>query len=127
MILETTMSESQTNVTRLFNIKDELVRLTAATPKSMPTRMLKLTNETGELAGAVDIAEGNAGTKYRQVTDPIADVLEEAIDVSLVVSSMIVQLMVDHNIPITHVMSVIEQKMAKWSKVLELDNDPTNN
>ena len=78
---EQQVSNDAVSVTRLFNIYEELGRLTAATPKALPTRMLKLTNEVGELAQAVDIAEGNAGTKYRDVVDPVADVLEEAIDV----------------------------------------------
>ncbi|MNE25711.1 hypothetical protein D3C80_1190470 [compost metagenome] len=115
------MSNEAVPVKRLFNIFEELGRLTAATPKGLPTRMLKLTNEVGELAQAVDIAEGNAGTKYRDVEDPIADVLEEAIDVLLVDGSLIIQLMRDHNINPDRVLEVIEQKMAKWQKVLELD------
>jgi len=118
---------SNSQVTRLFNINEVSLRLTEATPKGLPSRMLKLTNEVGELAGAVDIAEGNAGTKYRGVKDPIADVLEEAIDVGLVIHSLIAQLMRDHNITLLQVMEVIERKQAKWAKVLELDNEPTDN
>lgn len=115
------MSNDAVSVTRLFNIYEELGRLTAATPKALPTRMLKLTNEVGELAQAVDIAEGNAGTKYRDVVDPVADVLEEAIDVLLVDGSLIIQLMRDHNIKPAQVLEVIEKKMTKWEQVLQLD------
>lgn len=109
------------NVTRLFNIHDEIVRLTAATPKTLPTRMVKLTSEVGELAGAIDIAEGNAGTKYRNVDEPILDVLEEAIDVDLVGKSLIIQLMQDHGITVEQVLEMYERKLAKWNQVLELD------
>lgn len=109
------------NVTRLFNIHDEIVRLTAATPKTLPTRMVKLTSEVGELAGAIDIAEGNAGTKYRNAEEPILDVLEEAIDVDLVGKSLIIQLMQDHGITVEQVLDMYERKLAKWNQVLELD------
>lgn len=109
------------NVTRLFNIHDEIVRLTAATPKTLPTRMVKLTGEVGELAGAIDIAEGNAGTKYRNAEEPILDVLEEAIDVDLVGKSLIIQLMQDHGITVEQVLDMYERKLAKWNQVLELD------
>jgi len=120
---EQQVSNDAVSVTRLFNIYEELGRLTAATPKALPTRMLKLTNEVGELAQAVDIAEGNAGTKYRDVVDPVADVLEEAIDVLLVDGSLIIQLMRDHNIKPAQVLEVIEKKMAKWEQVLQLDEE----
>lgn len=109
------------NVTRLFNIHDEIVRLTAATPKTLPTRMVKLTSEVGELAGAIDIAEGNAGTKYRNADNPILDVLEEAIDVDLVGKSLIIQLMQDRGITVEQVLEMYERKLAKWNQVLELD------
>lgn len=115
------MSNDTVSVTRLFNIYEELGRLTAASPKALPTRMLKLTNEVGELAQAVDIAEGNAGTKYRDVKNPFADVLEEAVDVMLVNASLIIQLMRTHNFTPAQVLEVIEMKMAKWQRVLELD------
>lgn len=113
------------NVTRIFNIYEEIGRLTALTPKALPSRMLKLTNEVGELAQAVDIADGGAGTKYRNVQDPFADVLEEAIDVLLVDSSLIIQLMRDHGFTANQVLSKIERKMEKWQLVLDLDGEPT--
>lgn len=118
-----TFEEQQVSnkVTRVFNIFNEMKRLTDATPKDMPTRMLKMTNEVGELAQAVDIASGNAGTKYRDVEDPIADVLEEAVDVLLVNGSMIIQLMRTHGFTAEQVFDVIEKKMAKWEHVLKLD------
>ena len=118
---EQPVSNEKPSVTRLFNIFEELGRLTASTPKELPTRMLKMTNEVGELAQAVDVLEGNAGTKYRGVVNPVAGVLEEAVDVLLVNGSLIVQLMQKYNIPADRVFDVLEQKMAKWQKVLDLD------
>ena len=118
---EQPVSNDTVSVTRLFNIYEELGRLTAATPKALPTRMLKLTNEVGELAQAVDIAEGNAGTKYRNVGNPFADVLEEAVDVLLVNGSLIIQLMRDRGFEPAQVLEMIEKKMAKWEQVLQLD------
>lgn len=114
-------------VTRLYNIKDTLVQLTALTPKDLPTRMLKMTNETGELAGAIDVLLGNAGTKYRNEKDPVNHVLEEIVDVQLVISSLLIQFIRDHNIPVSAVMDMAEKKMAKWAAVLELDHAPTDN
>lgn len=118
------MSNSQ--VTRLFNIKDTLVQLTALTPKDLPTRMLKLTNETGELAGAIDILLGNAGTMYRNQKQPVDHVLEEIVDVQLVIASLLVQFMQDNNIDISAVMDMFEKKMAKWAAVLDLDHAPSD-
>lgn len=114
-------------VTRLFNIYDEIARLTAATPKTLGSRMVKLTSEVGELAGAIDIAEGGAGTKYRKVTDPISHVLEEAIDVDLVNRSLIIQLMQDHGITMEQVMDMYDAKLTKWNNVLVADNEATDN
>lgn len=123
-------------VTRQYNIFDlgrrltidnEIDRLTEATPKTLGSRMVKLCSEVGELAGAIDIAEGGAGTKYRKVADPIKNVLEEAIDVDLVNRSLILQLMQDHNITEDEVLDMYEAKLAKWAKVLELDDEPADN
>ncbi|MNL49741.1 hypothetical protein D3C87_1726990 [compost metagenome] len=88
--------------------------------------MVKLCSEVGELAGAIDIAESGAGTKYRKIADPIKHVLEEAIDVDLVNRSLIIQLMQDHNITEDEVFDMYEAKLAKWAKVLELDNEPAD-
>ena len=112
---------------RRLTIDNEIERLTAATPKTLGSRIVKLCSEVGELAGAVDIAEEGAGTKYRNVADPIKHVLEEAIDVDLVNRSLIVQLMQDHNISEDQVLDMYEAKLAKWAKVLELDNEPSDN
>lgn len=123
-------------VTRLYNVHDiarlnhidvEIVRLTAATPKTLGSRMVKLCSEVGELAGAIDIAESGAGTKYRKVADPILHVLEEAIDVDLVNRSLIIQLMQDHNISEEQVLDMYDAKLKKWNNVLELDNETTDN
>lgn len=128
------MSNSQ--VTRLYNVFDiqrvknidnEIVRLTAATPKTLSSRIVKLTSEVGELAGAVDIAEEGAGTKYRKIADPIKNVLEEAIDVDLVNRSLIIQLMQDHNISEKEVLDMYDAKLTKWNNVLALDNETTDN
>ncbi|MNN09772.1 hypothetical protein D3C81_1226700 [compost metagenome] len=122
-------------VTRQYNIFDlgrrmtidnEIERLTEATPKTLGSRMVKLCSEVGELAGAIDIAESGAGTKYRKIADPIKHVLEEAIDVDLVNRSLIIQLMQDHNITEDEVFDMYEAKLAKWAKVLELDNEPAD-
>lgn len=113
----------KSDVTRLFNIKDVMLRLTALTPKSLPARMLKLTNELGELAGAVDILEENAGTKYRNAKDPVGDVLEEALDVLIVDLSLIIQFAQDRGFTIHQVLDVAERKLAKWEHVLELDDE----
>lgn len=123
-------------VTRLYNIYDiervdkisqEIVRLTTATPKTLGSRMVKLCSEVGELAGAIDIAEQGAGTKYRNAANPIMDVLEEAIDVDIVNRSLVLQLVQDHNISIDTVMDMYEAKLAKWNNVLALDNETTDN
>lgn len=111
------------DVVHLFKINDEIVRLTTATPKTLGSRMVKLTSEVGELAGAIDIAEGGAGTKYRKIADPIMHVLEEAIDVDLVNRSLIIQLMQDHNITMDEVLEMYTAKLTKWNNVLALDNE----
>lgn len=115
------------DVVQLFKINDEIVRLTAATPKTLGSRMVKLTSEVGELAGAIDIAEGGAGTKYRKIADPIMHVLEEAIDVDLVNRSLIIQLMQDHNITMDEVLEMYTAKLTKWNNVLALDNETADN
>lgn len=119
-------------VTRLYNVYgitvpeqmgQEIARLTAATPKTLGSRMVKLCSEVGELAGAIDIAESGAGTKYRKVANPIMHVLEEAIDVDLVNRSLIIQLMQDHNITEDQVLEMYTAKLTKWNNVLALDNE----
>lgn len=108
-------------VRRLFNIFDQLKTLTAATPKTLEGRMLKMTNEMGELAQAVDIHIGNPGTKYREATDTVNDMLEEAVDVSLVVQSFILQLQSTYGLTDDQILAMYELKQQKWQRVLELD------
>lgn len=107
-------------VKRLFNIFDELKILTAATPKTLEGRMLKMTNELGELAQAVDIHLGNPGTQYRQVDNTVEDMLEEAVDTSLVLQSFILQLQSEYGLTDEQVMAMYEKKQAKWRRVCEI-------
>ena len=88
----------------------EIRRLTAADPKSLEQRLLKATEELGELAQAVLAKSGASGCAYKAST--AADVQEETADLLLVVLSLVVQVGEDE------VFAKMATKAQKWEEKL---------
>lgn len=100
------------------DIHNKIRRLTAKDKKSLYQRVIKLSEECGELSEAFLGMEKCHGTKYKPEKGKY-DVAEEAIDVVIVAMSIIEDLKIDAN----WIGNKFDQKLNKWKEVLELENE----
>ncbi|MBI2809627.1 MAG: hypothetical protein HYX67_02185 [Candidatus Melainabacteria bacterium] len=91
-----------------MNIK-EIQKLSLAEKKTLLERMVKLQEETGELAEQVLIAAKASGTQDKKK----ADIKHESVDVALVALSIF---FLDGGTP-DELKKVLKTKMAKWKRL----------
>jgi NTP pyrophosphatase (non-canonical NTP hydrolase) len=86
----------------------EIERLTELDTKSLMERLGKLTEETGEVAGAILALKNVSGSAYKD--SDREDAVEECIDVLIVVRSLLVQLEASED----EIEELLQKKMKKW-------------
>lgn len=86
--------------------------------KTVEQKVMKLFEEGGELSRAILQLRRAHGTKYRAKPNTIGDVVEEIADCHIVLYSIAYKLGIhDHDIA-----EAIGKKIAKWQKVLRMDD-----
>lgn len=99
-------------VNRLNELMKEVQRLTAQDKKEMMERMVKLLEESGELAQEVLIANRSSGTHHKQKGDD--GILGESVDVMLVALSIFFH----EEGTIEDLKRLIEHKCKKWERII---------
>ncbi len=97
----------------MFGIYD----LTRADAKSLQERVLKLSEESGELAQAVLSATKASGSAYKNHT--IEDVREEAVDSAIVALSVLAHTCEDEQQFEAELKRLMAVKCAKWREKTE--------
>ncbi|WP_417687032.1 MazG-like family protein [Roseibium sp.] len=97
----------------------EIFDLTAADPKTLQERALKLCEEAGEVAQAVLSATGAPGTAYKGLS--VADVREEAVDTIIVAMAVLAQASDSRDFFEAEFERLILQKCQKWQATLAVD------
>lgn len=100
-------------VSKYDSILSELKRLSEKERKTLLQRALKLTEETGEVAEAVLSFMDAPGCGYKKKTED--DVVEEAIDVIIMASSIIFHAAPDLNT----VIPTLRKKLGKWERNMD--------
>lgn len=98
--------------------------LTAQCGKTLEQRVLKLTEETGEVARALLIATGSPGAKYRDRKEGIDELVEECADVFIVVMSILYHHL-GQSYPeySSQFIDMLGKKLGKWKHILELESN----
>jgi len=98
----------------MFNIFE----LTGKDPKTLQERVLKLTEEAGELAQAVLSVTGAPGSTYKKHS--LEDVREEAADAAIVALSVLAQACESREEFDAELNRLMAEKCAKWQEKLLL-------
>ena len=103
--------------------KDAFASIKAATiccPKTIEQRVIKLSEEVGELARAISILREHPCTKYRGAAT-IDDVIEEIADVLIVTLSLYQDMPRMHGLDLgspNRLLDAVEKKVGKWRTIL---------
>nr|WP_321461738.1 MazG-like family protein [uncultured Cohaesibacter sp.] len=95
---------------------DSIFELTTRDRKSLQERVLKLSEEVGEVSQAVLSATGAHGSAYKGLT--LADVREEAVDAAIVALAVLAQSCDSREMFLAEMERLFTQKCEKWEKVL---------
>ncbi|AHZ10218.1 MazG-like pyrophosphatase [Bacillus phage NotTheCreek] len=90
--------------------RDKLDELCSKNTKTLTEMALKLAEETGEIAQAVLSVEKAQGSAYK--AKDVADVIEELVDATMVIESMLHRLKVTDS----EFNAVFNQKLKKWEE-----------
>lgn len=91
---------------------DRIVFLTQQDSKDLLERVLKGTEEMGEIAQAVLSYNKTSGCAYKNKTED--DVMEECVDLYLVIMSIMIQLQ-DNQFDEDKFKEMLNKKLDKWS------------